>query len=119
MPSYIQVSAEALKSISNIATQTGESQKEIAETVHTSTKGIINILTTLSANAETDEAQLKIAELSMEAGKLYLQFANISKEMNQNNNSTWVKITGIVAGIVVVVGSVIAVVVSGGEGGEA
>ncbi len=118
VPSYVHASAQALQAISNIATHAGASQKEIAESVHTSTKGIINILNTLADSAETDEARLKIAEVSMEAGKLYLEFANISKDINKDNNSTWVKITGVVAGIVLIVGGAVAVIMSGGESND-
>lgn len=119
VPSFMQVTAEALKSISVIATQAGGSQKEILESVHASSKELITILSTLSANVETDEARLKIAELSIEAGKLYLEFVNISKEMNRDNNSMWVKMAGIVGAVASFAVVVASVVLSGevGSGG--
>ena len=54
----------------------------------------------------------------MEAGRLYLAFANISKDMNKDNNSMWVKITGVVAGVVLIVGSAVAMIMSGGESND-
>lgn len=99
-PSFISMATEALKTISSIVPQVGETQREVLKNIGNSINSINTVLSTLANKVESDEVRLKIAEYTIRAGELYLEFTKLQAKINENNNETWWKITGTVSAIV-------------------
>lgn len=106
-PHFIQAEIEALKSIQNIAQSAENSQKEVLKTMSKSIEGIISILEKLADKSESDTIRMKIAELTVEVSKINLEFAKISKGINEDNNKFWFKIASIAGMIIVIAGKII------------
>lgn len=112
-PAFLGFSSECLKAMSNVADGAKITQTEAISTIKKSISGLTDVLGRLAENAESDETREKIAFLLLEAGKLYVEMAKILKDMNKDNNDTWIKIAGILGTVLTVV---ITVVFGGGAG---
>lgn len=105
-PQFISIANEALKTISKTVEGTKESQKNALSAVLAAVSGLTNVLTVLANKAESDEVREKIAQYLIEAGKLYIQVTIITKDMNKDNNDTWVKIAGISGTVVSIISGI-------------
>ena len=114
-PDFLKFSSEFLKAMSNIADAAKSTQTEAISTIKKSISGLTSVLERLAANAESDETREKIAFFLLEAGKLNLEMVKILKDMNKDNNETWMKLAGILGTVLAIA---ITVVFKGVKGGD-
>ena len=102
-PAFLSCTTEALSGLKVSAEGAKENQKEALAAITQSIGSISSVLKLLAEQSESDETREKIASHLIEAGKLYIQFAEIAKEMNSENNSFWLKMGGIFGTVALVV----------------
>lgn len=102
-PEFLSCTTEALSGLKVSAEGAKENQKEALAAITQSIGSISSVLKLLAEQSESDETREKIASHLIEAGKLYIQFAEIAKEMNSENNSFWLKMGGIFGTVALVV----------------
>ena len=102
-PSFIGLAVESLKAISAVAKASGASQIDALQSVQQSISAISEALQVLAASAKSDKTREKLARAILEAGRLYVELARISQQMNANNNDFWLKLAGVAAMVLVAV----------------
>lgn len=111
-PTFLKLATESLKTISNIADGAKDSQSDAMAAIIAAINGIAETLNILARSAETDYTREKIALLLIEAGKIYIELAKLSKEMNEDNNKVW-KVLGM--GALLALGAVLTALASNGR----
>ena len=111
LPQFVELQKETIEGIKQIVEGAKESQQAAIQAVSHSLNAASRTLEILAEKAETDETRLKLAEQSIEIGRLGIETANIIASMNKDNNNLWRMAVG-AAGLV---GAALIVVFSGGR----
>lgn len=98
-PQFVGLSVESLKTMQSAAAGAKESQAAAFASFSKAVEGILDALSALAKNAETDETRIEIAKILHESANIFVELAKISKEMNSDNNSVWKYIAGATATI--------------------
>lgn len=109
-PQFVSLANDALKNIGLVAEGAKESQKGALSAVVSSINGLTAVLTLLAERSESDEAREKIAFYLIEAGKLFVQITQYTKDINKDNNETWTKLAGIAGSVLMAAAGIVALV---------
>ncbi|WP_162937308.1 hypothetical protein [Indioceanicola profundi] len=85
-PDFSKMAIESLKSLSEVVSGAKGTQAAALSNISESVKGMSEALAHLAKNAESDAARTDISRALVNAGSVYIQFAQISKEMSADNN---------------------------------
>lgn len=118
-PGFIKLATESLRAITTVAKAAGDVQVETLKILQRSVDGVADALQTLAKSAKTDKTREKIAECILEAGRLYIELAKISREMNSQNNDFWLKMAGMAVSTLLAVLSIYAVSKRNGSNNDA
>lgn len=91
---FLQLQKSVVDAIREATKTARENQKEMVKVLENSISTVSGIIDRLSDKVESDEARMRLADISLELGNITREMSHMFERMNKENNRLWKFVIG-------------------------